>query len=229
MYSEYFFTICKNFIYHYTKKYWKESNNHYKVFQNQLLTFHKLSDEGREYLLKKFYKYIKRNYNIDSEEFNQLYKNFFIEHISDVFQSGISKKEFAEFKLKNPNFASKIKFNLPKVSSFVYVMFRDSAKFFYNNAKFIVKPRAVIFNHINENLKITIYHFVPLNDILSLQNKVQNKQNQEDTNSVESDSSDKLSDKEKDTHENSDNSLEYLSEKTVDDITFENKLKSIYA
>ena len=61
MYSEYFFTICKNFIYYYIKKYWEESNHHYKVFQNQLLTFHDLSDEGQKYLTSKFFKFIKKN------------------------------------------------------------------------------------------------------------------------------------------------------------------------
>jgi hypothetical protein len=224
MYSEYFFTICKNFVYYYIKKYWNDSNHHYKVFQNQLLTFHKLSDDGKQYLMKKFFKFIKKNYKLNEDEFKQLYKNFFIEYTSDVFQSGVSKKQFSTFKLKNPNFINKINLKIPTIDYFIVSMFKDSVKFFYNNAKFIVKSRFVILNNINENLKLTIYKFLPLNEILILQKKVL-----DDNYTVELEKTQEQ-DKEKTIQDNLDindiDSLEYLTEKTSEDSDI--KLKSIY-
>ncbi len=226
MYSEYFFTICKNFVYYYIKKYWNDSNHHYKVFQNQLLTFHKLSDDGKQYLLKKFFKFIKKNYNLNEDEFKQLYKNFFIEYTSDIFQSGVSKKQFSTFKLKNPNFINKINLKIPTIEHFIVSMFKESVKFFYNNAKFIVKSRFVILNNINENIKITIYKFLPLNDILILQKRVL-----DDDYTVESEKSNDEKNEQNDYIKNSleindIDSLEYLTEKSSEESDI--KLKSIY-
>jgi hypothetical protein len=229
MYSEYFFTICKNFVYYYIKKYWEDSNHHYKVFQNQLLTFHNLSDEGKQYLIGKFYKYIRKNYNLNNNEFKQLYKNFFTEYGSDIFQSGVSKKQYSEFRLKNPNYMDKINFRLPNVDHFIVVMFKESVRFFYNNAKFINKSRSVILNNIYENVKISVYKFLPLNDILLLQKKV--LENVDEISVSESDEKEDVKEinMEENKVDNSD-SLEYLSEKESDENTsFENKLKSIYA
>jgi hypothetical protein len=228
MYSEYFFTICKNFVYYYIKKYWNDSNHHYKVFQNQLLTFHKLSDEGRQYLLKKFFKFIKKNYKLNEDEFKQLYKNFFIEYTTDIFQSGVSKKEFSTFKLKNPNFINKINLKIPTIEQFIITMFKDSVKFFYNNAKFIVKSRFVILNNINENIKITIYKFLPLNDILILQKKVLNDDYTVESEKTKDEKTEEKNSNNKDLEINDVDSLEYLTEKSSQDDSNDIKLKSIY-
>jgi hypothetical protein len=226
MYSEYFFTICKNFVYYYIKKYWKDSNHHYKVFQNQLLTFHNLSDDGKKYLLKKFFKFIKKNYKLNEDEFKQLYKNFFIEYTSDIFQSGVSKKQFSTFKLNNPNFINKINLKIPNIDHFIISMFKDSVKFFYNNAKFIVKSRFVILNNINENIKITIYKFLPLNEILTLQKKVL-----DDNYTIDSEKTQQEQFKDKTLPDNLEindlDSLEYLSENSLEE-SEDDKLKSIY-
>lgn len=229
MYSEYFFTICKNFVYHYIKKYWEDSNHHYKVFQNQLLTFHNLSEEGKRYLINKFYKFIKKNYNLSSDEFKQLYKNFFMEYTNDIFQSGVSKREYSEFKLKNPNFMNKINFKLPNVDMFIVIMFKESVKFFYNNAKFINKSRYVILNNINENVKISVYKFLPLNDILTLQKQVLEGIEQDTVSQSETKEDVKAITNLEDKEDSDKDSLEYLSEKSSEDSSFENKLKSIYS
>jgi hypothetical protein len=174
--------------------------------------------------LKKFFKFIKKNYKLNEDEFKQLYKNFFIEYTTDIFQSGVSKKEFSTFKLKNPNFINKINLKIPTIEQFIITMFKDSVKFFYNNAKFIVKSRFVILNNINENLKLTIYKFLPLNEILILQKKVL-----DDNYTVELEKTQEQ-DKEKTIQDNLDindiDSLEYLTEKTSEDSDI--KLKSIY-
>lgn len=228
MYSEYFFAISKNFVYHYIKKYWEKSNHHYKVFQNQLLTFHNLSDEGKQYLIGKFYKYIKKNYNLNNSEFKQLYKNFFAEYSNDIFQSGVTKKQYSEFKLKNPNYMDKINFRLPNVDHFIVIMFKESVKFFYNNAKFINKSRSVILNNIYENIKISIYKFLPLNDILLLQKKVLENIDEISMSETESDEKEiKEINMEENKDDNSD-SLEYLSEKESEQNTSFEK-KSIYS
>lgn len=210
------------------KKYWKDSSYHYKVFQNKLLTFHNLSDEGKQYLIKKFHKYTKKYYNLDIAEFKQLYKNFFTEYCTDLFQSGVNKKQYSDFKLKNPNFIDKINLKLPTVEHFLTVMFKDCVKFFYNNAKFITKPRNVIQSNINENIKLSIYKFLPLNEILILQKKVLEQIEESDNESeiTENDNDNSLI-------EEKTESLEYLSEKEEsnngDEIdSFDEKLKDIY-
>ena len=192
-----FYNITTSFVLYYLQKDWENTDKHFKKFQKKLIDYNYYSkSQKKTFIEEKFYTFIKKNgnYNLSKSDFKQIYLNFFSELVNALLYENISKKDIAIFKLKNPTFfnTNKIDFDIPKINDFIFTIFKNSVKFTYNNVEIISqKNNFTLKNNILEIIKNKIYSFIPITDILRIQNFINKELDKnKTTNSSESVSED---------------------------------------
>ena len=186
-----FYNITTSFVLYYLQKDWENTDKHFKKFQKKLIDYNYYSkSQKKTFIEEKFYTFIKKNgnYNLSKSDFKQIYLNFFSELVNALLYENISKKDIAIFKLKNPTFfnTNKIDFDIPKINDFIFTIFKNSVKFTYNNVEIISqKNNFTLKNNILEIIKNKIYSFIPITDILRIQNFITSSNVNSDDNSSE--------------------------------------------
>jgi hypothetical protein len=159
------------------ENYWNETKN-YKKFQNKLLDINEFRSSEKEYLYNKFLKFN----NLTESQFKELVHNSFIYNINEILQAVISKKQYAIYKLQGNS--QKIDFKIPSAKKFFFYIILQNAKFFYENIYIIKDKHFVIKKNIQDNIKTTIYSYIPITELLELQLSIKKNTKENNSNST---------------------------------------------
>jgi hypothetical protein len=155
------------------ENYWNETKN-YKKFQNKLLDINEFRSSEKEYLYNKFLKFN----NLTESQFKELVHNSFIYNINEILQAGISKKQYAIYKLQGNS--QKIDFKIPSAKKFFFYIILQNAKFFYENI-YIIKDKHFV---IKKNIQDNIYSYIPITELLELQLSIKKNTKENNSNST---------------------------------------------
>jgi hypothetical protein len=166
--DELIFTISKYLLYKFQKK-WKHFDCKYKPFQKYLLNINDFNSSEKK---TEFDNFISYSYSHDSNDsiFQSLLHNSFKEIFNNLLFIGISKKNLINLKLSNFKIP-KINFSEPAPHEFFYKIYRNCSKKIYQNIH-IINNQILLNYFILDTIRQTINSFIPLNNILSIQNNI---------------------------------------------------------